>query len=64
LREIQKNDCLTFDEDIIGKDKFFFREHFVKNSRETNMIMFEYALDKPKKLMNKIQDMENEECKI
>lgn len=62
LREIQKNDCLIFNDDEIGKDKFFLRNKIVvKNSREMNMLMFNYALDKPKKLFNNIQDCENEE---
>jgi hypothetical protein len=63
LKNIQKSDCLGFDEEIIGKQKYFIRKYFVKRDRQTNMNHFEHAIeDKPKKLLNQIGDIYNEEC--
>jgi len=63
LKQIQMNDCLAFDEEVIGKQKYFIREYFVKKSREENMNTFDHAVHKPKKILNQIGDIYNEECK-
>ena len=63
LKTIRKNDCLGFNEEIIGKKKYFIREHFVRRDRQTNMNHFEHAVDDApkKKLLNQIGDIYNEE---
>lgn len=64
LKALQKTDCSAFNPAEIGKDKFFFREYFVKKGREENMNMFNYALEEPKRNLNKVEDIENYEGKI
>jgi hypothetical protein len=66
LKTIRKNDCLGFNEEIIGKKKYFIRERFVRRDRQTNMNHFEHAVDDApkKKLLNQIGDIYNEEGKI
>lgn len=63
LKEIQKNDCLSFREDEIGKEKFFNRTYFVKRDRDANMNMFEYARNEPKKILNNNPNFDGEESK-
>jgi hypothetical protein len=64
LREIQKNDCIAFNPEEIGKDKFFLRKYFVKNDRETNMRRLnEFITDKPK-LFNRTIDCDDEISKL
>jgi len=58
------NDCKAFNDDIIGKDKYFKRTFFVKKTREENIRIFDHAIDQPKKFINKFQDYEFEESKI
>jgi hypothetical protein len=57
------NDCLAFDEEVIGKQKYFIREYYVKRDRDTNIKVFEHAVHEPKKILNQIGDIFNEECK-
>jgi hypothetical protein len=63
LKQIQMNDCLAFDEEVIGKQKYFIREYFVKKTREENMNIFEHAVHESKKNINQIGDIYNEDCK-
>ncbi len=60
LKELQKNDSIAFNDDEIGKDKFFIRKYFVKNSRDKTMREFDHALDVKPKLLNRPIDCEDE----
>jgi len=64
LKQVQNNDCQAFNEEIIGKEKYFERKFFVKNDRNTNLAVFEHAINEPKKLINTIQDNYFEERNI
>jgi hypothetical protein len=63
LKIIRRSDCLGFNEEIIGKKKYFIREHFVRRDRQTNMRHFDRAVDDTpeKKIYNQIGDIYNEE---
>jgi len=63
LKEIQRNDCFAFDEEEIGKEKYFNRKFFIKRDRDANMNAFEFALEETKKILNKKGDIEYEEGK-
>jgi hypothetical protein len=63
LKKVQDNDCQPFNEELIGKEKYFFRKYFVRNPRETTIAVFNHAIAKPKKLLNKLQDNYTEEGK-
>ena len=56
LREVQMNDCQGYNEEIIGKKKYFFRNFFVKSSRKENLNFFQDVIDGPPNLMNVILD--------
>lgn len=64
LRQIQKNDCITFNPDEIGKDKFFIRTNFVKHDRETNLRRLEEIISEKPKLFNRTIDCDDEISKL
>ena len=55
------HDCQPFDEEEIGMEKYFVRTYFVRHDRNTNMAIFDHAVNEPKKLLNTIQDLKYEE---
>ena len=60
LKELQKNDSVSFNDDEIGKDKFFLRKYFVKNDRDKTIREFDNALGDKPKLLNRPIDCEDE----
>ena len=64
LKEIQKNDCLIFNDDEIGKEKFFIRKFFIKKDRETKMREFDNLINEKPKLLNRPIDCEDQISKL
>jgi len=60
LKELQKNDSIEFNDDEIGKEKFFIRKYFVKHDRDRTMREFDNAVHPKPKLLNRPIDCEDE----
>ena len=64
LKEIQKNDCLAFNNEEIGKERYFIRKFFIKKDRESNMREFHNLIDEKPKLLNRTIDCEDQISKL